>query len=93
MSIRVRVVLCADFREIVGKREIFEEVNSNSTLRHILDKLAEKYGKDFKQIINPRTGVVSVGFLVSVNGRNVRDVNVTLNNDDVVIITIPVGGG
>ncbi len=48
MSIRVRLVLCADFREIVGKREIVKEINPNSTLKHILDKLANKYGRDFK---------------------------------------------
>ena len=93
MNIRVTVVLCADFREIVGKREIFEEINSNSTLRHVLDKLAEKHGRDFKQLVDPRTGVVSLEFLVSVNGRIVRDANVRLNNDDILMITIPAGGG
>jgi len=82
-----------DFREIVGKREIVEETDSNSTLRHILDKLAKKYGRDFKQIIDPRTGVVSLEFLVSINGRIVRNTNVKLNNDDILMITIPAGGG
>jgi len=93
MSNRVRVVLCLDFREIVGKREIVEEIDSNSTLRHILDKLANKYGRDFKQIIDPRTGVVSLEFLVSINGRIVRDTNIRLNNDAILMITIPAGGG
>ena len=93
MSIRVRVVLLANFREIVGKREIFEEVNSNSTLRYILDKLAMKYERDFKQIVDPKTGVISSEFLVSINGRILRDTNVKLNNDDVLLLTIPAGGG
>lgn len=93
MSIRVRVVLLANFREIVGKREIIEEINSNLTLKHILDKLAKEYGTDFKQIVEPRTGSVSLEFLVSINGRIVRDTNIKLNNDDVLILTIPVGGG
>jgi len=93
MSIHVRVLLHADFREIVGKREIVEEINSNSTLKYILDKLAKKYGRDFKQIIDPRKGIVSIEFLVSVNGRIVRDTNIKLNNDDILVITIPAGGG
>ena len=93
MSIHVRVLLHADFREIVGKREIVEEIDSNSTLRHILDRLAEKYGRDFKQLVDPRTGVISLEFLVSVNGRIVRDANVRLNNGDILMITIPAGGG
>jgi len=93
MSIRVRVLLHANFREIVGKREIVEEIDSKSTLKHILDKLAKKYGGDFKQIIDPRKEIVSLEFLVSVNGRIVRDANIKLNNDDILVITIPAGGG
>jgi len=93
MSVRVRVLLHANFREIVGKREIIEEINSNSTLRDILDKLAQKYGRDFKQIVDPGTGAISLEFLVSINGRIMRDANVKLNNDDVLILSIPVGGG
>ena len=93
MSVRVRVLLHADFREIVGKREIIEEINSNSTLSDILDKLAQRYGRDFKQIVDPRTGVISLEFLVSINGRIARDTNIKLNNDDILMITIPAGGG
>lgn len=87
------MLLHANFREIVGKREIVEEINSNSTLQHILDKLAKKYGKDFKQIVDPEKGIVSLEFLVSRNGRIVRDTNTKLNNGDILMITIPVGGG
>jgi MoaD family protein len=93
MRAHVKVLLHANFRQIVGKREIVEEIDSNSTLRHILDMLAEKYGKDFKEIIDPRTGVISLEFLVSINGRIVRDADVRLNNDDILMITIPAGGG
>ena len=93
MSVRVRVLLHANFREIVGKREIVEEIDSNSTLKHVLDKLAKKYGRDFKQIVDPKKGVISLEFLVSVNGRIARDTNIRLNNDDILMITIPAGGG
>lgn len=93
MSVRVRVLLHANFRETVGKREIIEEINSNSTLRDILDKLAQRYGRDFKQIVDPGTETISLEFLVSINGRIMRDANVKLNNDDVLILSIPVGGG
>ncbi len=93
MSVRVRVLLHANFREIVGKREIIEEINSNSTLRDILDKLAQRYGRDFKQIVDPETGAISSEFLVSINGRIKRGANVKLNNNDVLILSIPVGGG
>jgi len=93
MSIRIRLVLCADFREIVGKRQIVEEINANSTLKHVLDMLAKKYRKEFEQVVDPRTGIISLEFLVSINGRVIRDTNVKLNNDDILMITIPTGGG
>lgn len=93
MSIKVRVVLLANFREIAGKREIVEEMDSNATLRHVLDILAEKYDKDFKQLVDPTTGIVSSEFLVSINGKIVRDTKVKLNNNDILMITIPAGGG
>ena len=93
MNIRVKVVLVGNFREIVGKREIVEEINSNSTLKHVLDKLALRYDQDFKKIVDPQTRVVSLEFLVSINGRVTRDTNVKLNNDDILMITIPAGGG
>ena len=87
------MLLHANFREIVGKREIVEEIDSNSTLKHVLDKLAKKYGGDFKQIVDPKKEVISLEFLVSVNGRIARDMNIRLNNDDILMITIPAGGG
>jgi len=93
MSICVRVVLLANFREIVGKREIIEEIDSNSTLGHVLDKLAKKYGRDFQKIVDQKTGVISSEFLVSVNGRIARDTGIKLKNDDVLMLTIPAGGG
>jgi MoaD family protein len=93
MSIRVRVVLLANFREIVGKREIVEEIDSDSTLRRVLDKLAHRYGRDFEQIVDKKKGLISLEFLVSINGRIARDANVKLNKNDVLILSIPVGGG
>jgi len=93
MNICVKVVLLANFREIVGEKEVVKGISSNSTLRNLLDEFANKYGRDFKQMVNPRTGEISSEFLVSVNGRIARDANVKLNNNDVLILTIPAGGG
>lgn len=93
MVSRVKVLLHANFREIVGKREIVKEIDSNSLLKDVLDKLAKKYGKDFKQIVDSKKGIISLEFLVSINGRIVRDIDTKLNNGDILMITIPAGGG
>lgn len=89
----MRVLLQANFREIVGKREIVEKINTDTTLKKILDKLAQKYRNDFQQLIDFKTGSISLEFLVSVNGRITRDTDTKLNSDDIVVITIPAGGG
>ena len=93
MTAQVRVLLHAMFREAVGKGEITHELDSNSTLRVLLDDLARSYGKDFKQILNPKTGLVEVDALVMLNGQSVRKPDVQLKDGDVVMITVPIGGG
>ncbi len=87
------MLLQANFREIVGKREIIEAINTGSTLKNILDKLAKEYHKDFQQLNDLKTGSIPLEFLVSINGRITRDINTELNNGDIVMIGITAGGG
>ena len=93
MTVRVRVLLHAMFKDIAGKREITQEVDSNLTLGDVLKKLAKKYGKDFNEIIDPRTGQISTDTLVMLNGKSVRQTDIKLNDKDVIMITVPIGGG
>ncbi len=83
----------ADFRKIVGRKEIFKKVQQDSTLGQILDSLAEEYNGEFRDIVDPETGMISLDFLISVNGLSARNTNVKLNDNDVVMVTIPAGGG
>lgn len=93
MSNHVKVLLAARFREIVGQRELSKDVGSATTLHDLLTTLAEKYGKDFTEIIDSEAGKISLGAWVMVNGKSVRSTDVKLKDTDVVIITVPVGGG
>ena len=93
MTAHVKILLHAMFKETAGQREILQEVNPDSTLRDMLNALAEKYGKEFNSIIDPKTGQVSLDTLVMVNGKSVRKPDVQLRDNDVVMITVPVGGG
>ncbi len=81
------------FKEIAGQREILQEVNRDSTLRDMLNALSKKYGKEFNSIIDSKTGQVSLDTLVMVNGKSIRKPDVQLRDKDVVMITVPVGGG
>lgn len=93
VTAQVKVLLHAMFREAAGKGEITHELGSNPTLQFLLDDLAHKYGKDFKQVLNPKTGLVEVDTLVMLNGQSVRKPDVQLKDGDVVMITVPIGGG
>lgn len=93
MTTRVRVLLHAMFKEIAGKREINQELNAGSTLRVVLDELARKYGKDFKEILDPKTGQIGADTLVMLNGQSVRKTDVQLKDGDVIMISVPIGGG
>jgi MoaD family protein len=81
------------FREIVGKREISQKISPGTTLGDILGILARKYGKDFQETINEKTGQVNIDTLIMLNGKNVRNINTKINDDDLIIITAPLGGG
>jgi MoaD family protein len=93
MAAQVKILFHAMFKEITGKREITRELSSNTTLKEVLDKLAEEYGKDFNSIVDPKTGQVSVDMLVMVNGQSIRKTDTQLKDKDVIMISIPVGGG
>ncbi|MFQ6081014.1 MAG: MoaD/ThiS family protein [Candidatus Bathyarchaeia archaeon] len=89
----VRVLFHATFREAVGQREMLEEIDSGSTVGDLLNKLARRYGGDFDDIINSERGEISREVVVMVNGKSVRKTNVVLREGDVVMITVPFGGG
>jgi len=93
MTVQVRVLLHAMFKEIAGTREIIKELSTDSTLGEVLGELAKKYGKDFKTIVDPRNGQVSADTLVMLNGQSIRKVDIQLKDKDVIMISVPVGGG
>jgi len=93
MTACVKVLLHAMFKDIAGKREITQEVSSNFTLGDVLNKLAKKYGRDFSEIIDPRTGQIGTDTLVMLNGKSVRQTDIKLNDKDIIMITVPIGGG
>jgi MoaD family protein len=86
-------------REITGKKEETLEFPKDETVtvNRVLERLSERFGKDFVEYVYDRkTGEVR-GFLqFLVNGRSTATTNVLdtkLSNGDVLAIIPPVGGG
>jgi len=93
MTAHVKVLLHAMFKDIVGKREIIEELAKGATLRLVLDELAQRYGKDFKTMLDPKTGQINADTLVMLNGQSVRKTDIRLKDGDIIMVSVPVGGG
>lgn len=90
---RIEILFQATFREITNKRKIVEEINEDCTFGDILAELAKKYGKDFFNIINPQTDKISNDILVMLNGKGIRKIDERIKDKDVLIFSLPVGGG
>jgi len=93
MAGHVKVMFAARFREIVGQREILEEVGLGTTLGDLLTTFAEKYGRDFNKIIDSKTGKISLETWVMVNGESVRRMDIELKDNDVILVSVPASGG
>lgn len=93
MTEQIRIIFHATFREVTGKREIEEKLEKNRTVKYFLNKLAKKYGKEFTGIIDPKTSKVSTEVLIMINGRVIRTTDIILKDKDVLIISLPLGGG
>lgn len=89
---KIEIFFHAFFREITKTRKILEEINDNSTLNNILTKLVDRYGNEFA-IIDPKTGKISNENVILLNGKSVRETNLKLKNNDVLIFSLPFGGG
>jgi len=93
MSAHVKIRFLAIFREVVGEREIMQVISQETTLGDVLNLLGKKYGRDFQETIDKKTQQVDVNTLVMLNGKNTRDTNIKLKDNDLIIITVPLGGG
>ncbi len=90
---RVTVLLSAMFKEASGKREVTRELRDGSTLKVLLDELAHEYGRDFSEILDENTGQVTTDVLVMLNGQGMRKTDVQIKDGDVIMISVPIGGG
>jgi molybdopterin converting factor small subunit len=93
MKGNVKISFMGTFREVTKEREISVEINENCTLAVILDAMAQKYGKEFNNIIDPKTDKISNDILVMLNGRGIRTINSKREDNDVLMFTIPLSGG
>jgi len=93
---KVEVKFFTSLREITGKKVDEIQLQNTITVDELLILLSEKYGKNFREYIYNNKGEVQ-GFLsFLVNGKNInimQGFNTKLQENDIVAILPPVGGG
>ncbi|UCG01512.1 MAG: MoaD family protein [Candidatus Heimdallarchaeota archaeon] len=93
MTGKIKIMFHATFREVTGNKEIEEKLDKDRTVQFFLNKLQKTYGKDFNGVIDASTGKISTEVLVLINGRAIRKTDIVLKDNDVLLITLPLGGG
>ena len=93
---KVEVKFFTSLREITGKKVDELQLQNTITVNELITLLSEKYGKNFREYIYNKKGDVQ-GFLsFLVNGKNINIIqgfDTELQENDVVAILPPVGGG
>ena len=92
---RMKVRFFTILREMTGKREETLTVGEKTDVREVLNRLSEEYGDEFSQYIFEGRKLRD-HIQILVNGINITTVNgldTELEEDSVLAIVPPVGGG
>ena len=94
---KVTVKFFTTLREITGTRERTVEVEEETTIEEVLDKLREEYGKAFEEYVYEKDGKqLSSGLQYLVDGRNIFTISgqkTKLSQNSVLAIIPPIEGG
>ncbi|MBO3798344.1 MAG: MoaD/ThiS family protein [Thermoproteota archaeon] len=67
---KIRVELVGQFRDIVGSTEVLVDMEEGGTVYELLKKMADKYGKRFKErVFSAGTAGISEDVTIVLNGR------------------------
>ncbi len=97
MAVKVSVRLFTTLRELAGRGEEPVEFSAkNITLKDVLEALATKHGKAFREYLYDEEGKIREHLQLLVNGKSVgllEGMKTRLKEGDQVAIVPPVGGG
>lgn len=90
---QVVVKAYALLKQRAGTGEIALEVEEGSTVRHLIELLGEKYGRDLANIVLTTSGEIDSDVLVSHNDVRITDADTPLSQGDLVLFLSPLAGG
>ena len=96
MTLKVTVKFFTTLREITGKKEEQIEFSRTATLESLLEKLSQRYGKEFNDYVYDELNNVRGHLQFLINGQSAafqHGKRTSLEDGDQVTILPPVGGG
>jgi len=93
---KVEVKFFTSLREITGKKVDTIQLQNTITVNELIKMLSEKYGKKFMEYIYDKDEVTQEFLSFLVNGKNINKMqgfDTKLEDQDVIAILPPVGGG
>ncbi|AEA47908.1 MoaD/ThiS family protein [Archaeoglobus veneficus] len=90
---KVKIELFATFRDKYGTKAL--EVECDGNLESAFRSAAEILGKEFLEDVFDENGKIRQDRIITVNGRNIKDIgdNVEIRDGDVIAIFPPIAGG
>ncbi len=97
LDIQVTIRLFTTLRELAGKREETLDVKDQSaTVKVALEKLIERYGREFREYLYGEGDEIQSYLQLLVNGKSINlmeQMDTLLKEGDQLAIIPPVGGG
>jgi molybdopterin synthase sulfur carrier subunit len=93
---KVEVKFFTSLREITGKKVDQIQLQDAITVKELIKMLSEKYGKKFREYIYNKNEETQEFLSFLVNGKNInklQGLDTKLEDQDVIAILPPVGGG
>jgi len=95
-GLRVKVKYFTTLRELARSSEEEIEIESDSSLGNLIEKIATKYGKEAHNYLYHKEGKIDPSIYFLVNGFDARlllGFGTELREGDMVAIIPPIGGG
>ena len=89
---KIRVRLLRPFCDAVGRPELMVAVPEGATVRHLVVHMCEQYPPLAPHLCEPG-GAITEYLAMFVNDRPVTDMEMTLSENDEVLMLVPVSGG
>ncbi|MFX0073036.1 MAG: MoaD/ThiS family protein [Candidatus Hermodarchaeota archaeon] len=93
---KIKVSFFSLLIDIVGREEISLSINSEMTIKNILEKLRLSFGKSFEEKIFNSEGILNKYIIIGLNGKDIRKfdgLDTIIKDGDTISILPAIAGG